>query len=59
MSNGNVFWASPAWFIPVVLMASFAFIEGMHVNQHSKYCKTEAQWMNEKGMEYDRESLAD
>ncbi len=56
MNRRSDFWASPSWFIPVGLVACFAFIEAIHVNMHSKYCKTEAQWMNEKGMEYDRES---
>ncbi len=48
--------ASPIWFVPVALISILILIEGIHVVMHNKYCKTEAQWMNEKGLEYDRES---
>lgn len=45
------------WFVPIVLIAIFGLIEGIHISMHSKFCKTEAQWMNEQeGMSYDRES---
>ena len=47
---------SPIWFLPIALISIFILIEAIHINMHGKYCKTEAQWMNEKGLEYDRES---
>ncbi len=49
-------WKSPLWFVPVLLVAILSLIEVIHVSMHEKYCKTEAQWMNEQGLEYDRES---
>ncbi len=50
---------SPIWFIPVALMVILASIEAMHLAKHEKYCKTEAQWMNERGVTYDRESAVE
>ena len=47
---------SPLWVIPIGLIGLLILIEGIHINMHGKYCKTEAQWMNEQGLEYDRES---
>ncbi len=48
--------SSPIWFVPIGLISVVILIESIHVFMHGKYCKTEAQWMNEKGLEYDRES---
>lgn len=56
MNHKKKFLTSPAWFIPVILISLLAFIEILHVSMHRKYCKTEAQWMNQKGLDYDRES---
>ena len=56
----NIDWKSPIWFVPVSIVLILTLIEGIHISQHDKYCKTEAQWMNEQeGMTYDRESQID
>ncbi len=31
-------------------------MEGLHLAEHNKYCKAKAEWMNESGLQYDRES---
>ncbi len=51
--------SSPIWFVPMMLLSVLILIESIHISMHSKYCKTEAQWMNEKGLEYDREPAVD
>ena len=55
MSSWNETIGSPIWFIPVSLLLMFCLIEGMHISKHSQYCKTEAQWMNQSGIDKDRE----
>ena len=50
---------SPIWYIPVLLLIMFIFIEGIHLTKHEQYCKTKSQWMHESGIEYDRESEAE
>ena len=53
----KISWKSPVWFVPIGLIAILSLIEGIHISMHSKYCKTDAQWMNEQeGMTYERES---
>ena len=47
---------SPIWLVPMALISILILIEAIHISMHEKYCKTEAQWMNDKGLEYDRES---
>ena len=48
--------SSPFWCFPVSLLILFISIEGLHLAEHGKNCKTKAAWMNEVGLEYDRES---
>ena len=50
--------SSPLWFTPIALLGLLILIELIHIAMHGKYSKTEAQWMNEQGLEYDRESKA-
>ncbi len=51
-------WKSPLWFVPIVVVAMLALVEGIHISMHKKYCMTEAEWMNQQeGMTYDRESM--
>tara|TARA_B100000131_G_scaffold298000_1_gene317233 strand:+ start:54 stop:224 length:171 start_codon:yes stop_codon:yes gene_type:complete len=52
----SIKFTSPLWVIPVGLISLLILIEGIHITMHGKYCKTEAEWMNEQGLEYDRES---
>ncbi len=47
---------SPLWLVPTSLVSIFILIEAIHISMHGEYCKTEAQWMNQQGLEYDRES---
>ena len=47
---------SPIWWVPVSLLVLFISIEGLHLAENGKNCKTKAAWMNEVGLEYDRES---
>ncbi len=49
-------WKSPVWFVPVALLAILCFIEIRHLSIHGEYCKTESEWMNDRALEYDRES---
>ena len=56
MNNWKEIVGSPIWWIPVSLLFLFISIEGLHLAEHGKNCKTKAAWMNEVGLEYDRES---
>ncbi len=56
MENWKEIIRSPIWFIPVGLFLVLASIEGIHLSKHSQYCKTKAEWMNESGEIYERES---
>ena len=48
--------SSPVFFIPVLLLAIMITIEGFHIFNHKQNCKTKAEWMEQSGMTYDRES---
>ena len=50
---------SPVWWVPCTLLALFISIEGLHLAEHGKNCKSKAAWMNEAGLVYDRESEVD
>ncbi len=56
MNNWKEIVGSPIWWVPVSLLVLFISIEGLHLAEHGKNCKTKAAWMNEVGLEYDRES---
>jgi len=56
LNNWKETVSSPIWWLPVTLLFLFSLIEGLHLSEHSKNCKTKAAWMNEAGLEYDRES---
>ena len=48
--------SSPVYFIPVLLLSIIIIIEGFHIFNHKQNCKTKAEWMEQSGMTYDRES---
>ena len=48
--------SSPVFFIPVLLLSIMITIEGFHIFSHKQNCKTKAEWMEQSGMTYDRES---
>ena len=48
--------SSPVYFIPVLLLSIMIIIEGFHIFNHKENCKTKAEWMEQSGMTYDRES---
>ena len=48
--------SSPVYFIPVLLLSIMIIIEGFHIFNHKQNCKTKAEWMEQLGMTYDRES---
>ncbi len=48
--------SSPVYFIPVLLLSIMIIIEGFHIFNHKQNCKTKAEWMEQTGMTYDRES---
>ena len=48
--------SSPVYFIPVLLLSIIITIEGFHIFNHKQNCKTKAEWMEQSGMTYDRES---
>ena len=54
--NTKKILTSPVWWVPCSLLLLFISIEGLHISEHAKNCKTKAAWMNESGFEYDRES---
>ena len=56
MKNWKEIVGSPIWWVPVSLLVLFISIEGLHLAEHDKNCKTKAAWMKEVGLEYDRES---
>ena len=48
--------SSPVYFIPVLILSIMIIIEGFHIFNHKQNCKTKAEWMEQSGMTYDRES---
>ena len=48
--------SSPVYFIPILLLSIMIIIEGFHIFNHKENCKTKAEWMEQSGMNYDRES---
>jgi len=48
--------SSPVFFIPVLLLSIMITIEGFHIFNHKQNSKTKAEWMEQSGMTYDRES---
>ena len=48
--------SSPVYFIPVLHLSLMIIIEGFHIFNHKQNCKTKAEWMEQSGMTYDRES---
>ena len=48
--------SSPVYFFPVLLLSIMIIIEGFHIFNHKQNCKTKAEWMEQSGMTYDRES---
>ena len=48
--------SSPVYFIPLLLLSIMIIIEGFHLFNHKQNCKTKAEWMEQSGMTYDRES---
>ena len=48
--------SSPVYFIPVLLLSIMIIIEGFHIFNHKQNCKNKAEWMEQSGMTYDRES---
>jgi len=48
--------SSPVYFIPVLLLSIMIIIEGFHIFNHKQNCKTKAEWMEQSGMTYERES---
>ena len=56
MNNWKEIVGSPIWWVPLSLLVLFISIEGLHLTEHGKNCKTKAAWMKEVGLEYDRES---
>ena len=48
--------SSPVYFIPVLLLSIMIIIEGFQIFNHKQNCKTKAEWMEQSGMTYDRES---
>ena len=42
--------------VPTNRPAALAIIEGFHIFNHKQNCKTKAEWMEQSGMTYDRES---
>ncbi len=56
MNNWKNIMGSPLWWFPSSLLVLFISIEGLHLAEHDKNCKTKAAWMRETGLEYDRES---
>ena len=48
--------SSPVYFIPVLLLSIMIIIEGFHIFNHKQNCKTKAEWMEQSGITYDRES---
>ncbi len=49
-------WNSPVFFIPLLLLYIVVSIESIHIYMHRKYCKIDAEWMNnQEAMTYDIE----
>ena len=52
----EVISSSPVYFIPVLILSIMIIIEGFHIFNHKQNGKTKTEWMEQSGMNYDRES---
>ena len=44
MTRKGISLRDPVWLIPVVIVVLACAVQTLHLVQHSKYCKTDAEW---------------
>lgn len=51
MARKRISFRDPVWLIPMVIVVLGCSIQTLHMFEHSRYCKTDAEWR----AVYDRE----
>lgn len=44
MVNKRISLRDPVWLIPMVIVMLVCSIQTLHLMQHSRYCKSDAEW---------------
>ena len=44
MTRQRISFRDPVWLIPMVIVALGCSVQSLHMLEHSRYCKTDAEW---------------
>ena len=44
MARKRISFRDPIWLIPMVIVVLGCSVQTLHLLQHAKYCKTDAEW---------------
>ena len=44
MTRNGISLRDPVWLIPMAIVVLACSVQTLHLVQHSKYCKTDAEW---------------
>ena len=44
MAGKRISFRDPVWLIPMVIVALVCSVQPLHMVQHDRYCKTDAEW---------------
>ena len=44
MVGKRISFRDPVWLIPMVIVALCCSVQTLHMLQHDRYCKTDAEW---------------
>ena len=44
MAEKRISFRDPIWLIPMVILGLVCSIQTLHLTQHNRYCKSDAEW---------------
>lgn len=44
MARQRISFRDPVWLIPMVIVALGCSVQTLHMLEHNRYCKTDAEW---------------
>ena len=44
MARKRISFRDPVWLIPMVIVALGCSVQTLHMLEHNRYCKTDAEW---------------
>ena len=56
MARKRISFRDPVWLISMVIVGLVCFVQTLHMLEHNRYCKTDAEWKalyNEKSVALD------